>query len=55
MKLKFFATLVLLLMVPLTVLGQNGTITGHVTDSNGDALPGANVIVEDLSLGRMDK
>ena len=51
MKLKFFTTLAFLLMVPLTVLGQNGTITGHVTDSNGDALPGANVIIEDLSLG----
>ena len=51
MKLKFCATLALLLMVPLTVLGQSGTITGQVTDSNGEALPGANVVIQDLSLG----
>ena len=51
MKLKFCATLVLLLMVPLTVLGQSGTITGQVTDSNGDVLPGANVVIQDLTLG----
>ncbi len=51
MKLKLFATLALLLMVPLTVLGQSGTITGQVTDSNGDVLPGANVVIQDLTLG----
>ncbi|MFB3118942.1 MAG: TonB-dependent receptor domain-containing protein, partial [Stenotrophomonas maltophilia] len=51
MKLQFCATLVLLLMAPLTVLGQSGTITGQVTDSNGDVLPGANVVIQDLSLG----
>ena len=51
MKLKFFTTLALLLMAPLTVLGQSGTITGQVTDANGDALPGANVDIQEPTLG----
>jgi len=38
-------------MAPLTVLGQSGTITGQVTDSNGDVLPGANVVIQALALG----
>lgn len=50
--LKFSLIFVFLLSVPWIVLGQNGTIKGNVLDARtGDALPGANVIVQDLSLG----
>ena len=50
--LKFTLILVVLLSVPWIVHGQNGTVQGNVTDARtGDALPGANIVVQELSLG----
>jgi len=50
--LKFTLILVVLLSVPWIVQGQNGTVQGNVTDARtGDALPGANIVVQGLSLG----
>ena len=50
--LKFSLILVILLSVPWIVQGQNGTVQGNVRDARtGDALPGANIVVLELSLG----
>ena len=45
------ATFAFLLTVPLTLLGQDGTIKGRVTDASGERLPGADVTIRALSLG----
>ncbi len=39
-----------IIMISGAVLGQ-GTISGSVTDEDGNALPGANVVVEGTTLG----
>ena len=50
-KRYLFAALLVIVMVPALALAQ-GTITGTVTDgSTGDALPGANVIVDGQPYG----
>ena len=45
-------TLLLVAAIPITLFAQTATITGRVTDaSNGEALPGANVLLEGTTLG----
>ena len=45
-------TLLLLLMLPGLAFAQNAKITGQVTDAvSGQALPGVNVIVQELQIG----
>ena len=45
-------TMLALVALPFLLWAQTGTITGTVTESaTGDALPGANVVVEGTSLG----
>ena len=39
-----------IIMISGAVLGQ-GTVSGTVTDADGNALPGANVVVEGTSSG----
>ncbi len=51
MKFRILAVFALMLSVPLTVAAQTGTISGSVTDANGDALPGANVVVQGHAIG----
>jgi iron complex outermembrane recepter protein len=51
MNSRILVVLALMLSVPLTALAQSGTISGKVTDSTGEALPGANVVVRGLSIG----
>jgi len=49
-KLIFFFSIVL--FIPIFVYGQNPTtIKGKITDNNGVALPGANVIIKSLHFG----
>lgn len=43
--------LVLLCALTLAASAQTGSVSGTVTDSNGDALPGAQVVISDLALG----
>ena len=46
-----FSQVLLLVLLPTFVLAQN-SVSGTVTDqSSGDALPGANVVIEGTSLG----
>ena len=46
------ATLVVILLLPIALFAQNGTITGKITDAKtGDALMGANVLIEGTTLG----
>ncbi len=40
-----------LLLVPGWAAAQNATISGTVTDPNGEPLPGANVLIEELVIG----
>jgi TonB-dependent starch-binding outer membrane protein SusC len=48
---RFLAVLVLMILSS-AVFGQNArTVTGKVTDKNGVALPGANVVVQGTTLG----
>ncbi len=50
-KRYLFTVLLIVVMVPAMALAQ-GTITGTVTDGNtGDALPGANVVVDGQAFG----
>ena len=52
MKSQILRILVLVLGFTLTINGQQGTITGSVTDSNSnDPLPGVNVIVKNTTNG----
>ncbi len=51
MKRKWFTILIVLLCAPLAAFSQSGTISGKVTDVNGNALPGANVKIEGMSRG----
>jgi len=49
-KIIFFFSLVL--FIPILVFGQNPTtIQGKITDENGIALPGANIIIKSLRFG----
>ncbi len=44
--------LLLLLLLPVSVMGQSATkIKGKVTDTNGNPLPGANVLIKSLNIG----
>ncbi|MHB1689002.1 MAG: carboxypeptidase-like regulatory domain-containing protein [Ignavibacteriaceae bacterium] len=44
--------LLLLLLLPVSVMGQSATkIKGKVTDTKGNPLPGANVLIKSLSIG----
>lgn len=45
------ASFVLALLVPGWASAQVATISGTVTDPNGEALPGANVLIEELVIG----
>ena len=51
MELKRTIALVCLALAPGLALGQMTTITGSVTDDEGDTLIGANVIIQSLILG----
>ncbi|NOZ61409.1 MAG: TonB-dependent receptor [Calditrichaeota bacterium] len=49
---KKLLILALVLMLPLALFAQRGTITGKVTDANtGDALVGANVVIKGTTIG----
>ncbi len=51
-KLKFFWLVVFGMLIPGLLLAQKGTIAGKVVDARtGDALPGANVVVQGLNIG----
>lgn len=50
MKFRLYATLALLVSVPLTTSAQSGTIAGQVTDSDGEVIVGAIVAVLGLPL-----
>ncbi len=51
MSFKHFTVFISLLSLPLLASGQNGTVSGTVTDPSGAALPGANVVVSGTMLG----
>ena len=40
-----------LFLISFGLAGTDGTIRGKITDENGVALPGANVILPELSMG----
>ena len=44
---------ILLLIVGLTVYGQNATLSGQVTDDSGEPLAAASIALEDTSLGEI--
>jgi hypothetical protein len=51
-RIKFIGILVFALLIPGLLFAQQGKIRGIVTDAEtGDALPGANVIIEGTTLG----
>ena len=51
MKKKMFQVLCLVLWLPALAFGQEVTISGTVTDSDGVPLPGANVTITELIIG----
>ena len=38
-------------MLPALYAGTDGTIRGQITDIDGEPLPGAQVFIEEMSLG----
>ncbi|MDR8394224.1 TonB-dependent receptor [Aliifodinibius sp. S!AR15-10] len=51
-KLKIFLPFWVLLVSPLALMAQTGSLSGTVTDSNtGDLMPGANLRIEGTSVG----
>jgi len=51
-KLKIFWLVIFGMLIPGLLLAQKGTIAGKVVDAKtGDALPGANVVVQGLGIG----
>jgi iron complex outermembrane receptor protein len=48
---KSFSLLLMMLTVSLSALSQKTSIKGTVTDNEGEALPGANVVVNNTMLG----
>ena len=53
MRSKFFLTICLLLaMIPVVLMAQGtATVTGKITDDEGDPLPGANVLIQLTNIG----
>lgn len=49
--LKQFKSILVILSTFSMILAQSGSISGSVTDENGNGLPGANLIVDGTSLG----
>ena len=52
-SLRCWAAFAFLLVVPATVLGQDATIRGRVTDTNGVGLQSATIAIRLLSLGTL--
>lgn len=48
---KPLLTTILLFLLSATLLAQTGKVTGRVTDTNGEPLPGVNVIVDNTTIG----
>jgi iron complex outermembrane receptor protein len=48
---RFLAVAMLLVSLPLVASAQSGTISGKVTDGDGQPLPGASVSIPSLNLG----
>lgn len=48
---RLLVAVILLISLPALAVAQTGTISGQVTDSDGQPLPGANVFVSELNLG----
>src|SRR5690606_35301391 len=48
---KLLLSLMAVLLVSVTVMAQTRTISGRVTDSNGEAIPNASVVVKGTSIG----
>ncbi|HDY75973.1 MAG TPA: hypothetical protein ENH49_05565, partial [Candidatus Marinimicrobia bacterium] len=44
-------SLIMAIILPMGLMGQTGSITGSVTDENGNALAGANVVVGGTPMG----
>ena len=51
MKIKHSLLLILFLLFQITVYGQEVTVTGTVTDSSGQPLPGASIVVKGTTKG----
>jgi iron complex outermembrane receptor protein len=51
MMLKHIKSILFILCTFSMILAQNGSISGTVTDENGNGLPGANLVVNGTSLG----
>lgn len=55
MRIKFklccCAFLLVLLLMPMWAIAQKGAVSGKVTNEQGEALPGANVLVQGLDIG----
>jgi hypothetical protein len=49
MKLKNI--FIFLFLISFGLAGTDGTIRGKITDVNGATLPGANIIIPELSMG----
>lgn len=47
--LKQFKSILVILSTFSMILAQSGSISGSVTDENGNGLPGANLIVDGTS------
>ena len=43
--------LIYIFMLPALYAGTDGTIRGQITDIDGEPLPGAQVFIEEMSLG----
>lgn len=50
-KMRLHAWMCLLLLLPMTVAGQQITITGKVVDESGEPLPGVTIVIEGTTRG----
>ncbi|MEH0157806.1 TonB-dependent receptor [Limibacter armeniacum] len=48
---KLLFTFICALMVPLTILAQDRTITGTITDENNESLPGVSIVIKGTTSG----
>src|SRR4051794_23089514 len=52
---KFLTVLLCMFMCSVQLLAQNRTVTGRVTDANGNPLPGASIQVKGTNTGTVSK